>query len=45
MSRNNSFLFKMFVDGHGNGSDLVKRMQPANNLQSIWIMFNHVKRV
>ena len=29
----------------GSGVDLVKRMQPEEDLQNAWVMFDHVKRV
>lgn len=38
------FVFKMSEKGPGSGVDLVKRMQPAGDLQDAWIMFDHVKR-
>jgi hypothetical protein len=39
------FLFKMSEVGPNNGVDLVKRMQPSGDLQDVWIIFDHVKRV
>ncbi len=39
------FLFKMSMHGDGSGYDLVKWMQPRGNLQTAWIMFDHVKHV
>ncbi len=38
-------MFKMFMHGDGNSYDLVKQMQFKGDLQTIWIMFDHVKRV
>jgi len=35
----------MSMHGDGGGYDLVKWMQPRDNLQTAWIMFDHVKRV
>jgi hypothetical protein len=42
---NKVFLFKMSEVGLGNGVDLVKRMQPGDDLQDAWIMFDYVKRI
>jgi hypothetical protein len=39
------FVFKMSEMGPGSGVDLVKRMQPGGDVESSWIMFDHVKRV
>jgi hypothetical protein len=39
------FLFKMFIEGDGGGCDLVKRMQPRGNLETYWLMFDHIKHV
>jgi hypothetical protein len=39
------FLFKMPMHGDGNYCDLVKQMQPRGDLQTTWIMFDHVKRI
>jgi hypothetical protein len=39
------FVFKMFEVGPGSGVDLVKRMQLGGDLQDVWMMFDHVKRV
>ena len=39
------FVFKMSEIGPASGVDLVKRMQPGGDLESSWIMFDHVKRV
>ena len=39
------FVFKMSELGPGSRVDLVKRMQPSNDLGNPWIMFDHVKRV
>jgi hypothetical protein len=33
------------LDGPGSGVDLVKRMQPGEDLENVWMMFDHVKRV
>jgi hypothetical protein len=38
-------MFKMSMHGNGSGYDLVKQMQPRGNLQTVWIMFDHVKHV
>jgi hypothetical protein len=35
----------MFMHGDGSGCDLVKQVQPRGDLQTFWIMFDHVKRV
>jgi len=35
----------MFVHGDSSGYDLIKWMQPRGDLQTIWIMFDHVKHV
>lgn len=37
------FIFKMTEKGPRLGVDLVKRMQPAGDLEYCWIMFDHVK--
>ena len=39
------FVFKMSEVGPGSGVDLVKRMQPGEDLENAWMMFDHVKRV
>jgi hypothetical protein len=33
------------MHGNGSGYDLIKRMQPGGDLQTTWIMFNHVRNV
>jgi hypothetical protein len=38
-------MFKMSVHGNSSGYDLIKWMQPRGDLQTIWIMFDHVKHV
>jgi hypothetical protein len=35
----------MFVDEAIFGFNLVQRMQPCNNLQNAWMMFDHIKHV
>jgi len=39
------YLFKMFVDGVISEFDLVREMQLSDDLQNMWMMFNHVKHV
>jgi hypothetical protein len=39
------FIFKMSEVGPGGGVDLVKRMQPGQDMEDACIMFDHVKRV
>ncbi len=39
------FLLKMSMRGNSSDYDLIKRMQPRGDLQTAWIMFDHVKRV
>ena len=39
------FIFKMSEVGPGSGVDLVRRMQPGEDLEHAWIMFDHIKRV
>jgi hypothetical protein len=39
------FVFKMSEVGPGSGVHLVNRMQPGGDLEHVWIMFDHVKRV
>ena len=39
------FIFKISEVGPGSGVDLVRRMQPDEDLEHAWIMFDHVKRV
>jgi hypothetical protein len=39
------FVLKMSEVGPGSGVDLVKRMQPGENLDNVWMMFDNVKRV
>jgi hypothetical protein len=39
------FVFKMSEVGSGSGVDLVKPMQPGEDLENAWMMFDHVKRV
>ena len=39
------FVFKMSEVGPASGVDLVKRMQPKGDLECVWMMFDHVKRV
>ncbi len=36
-------MFKMSMDGNNSGCDLVKQMQLGGDLQTTWIMFDHVK--
>jgi hypothetical protein len=38
-------VFKMSEVGPGSGVDLVKRMQPGEDMENAWMMFDHVKRV
>jgi hypothetical protein len=35
----------MFVNGAMYKFDLVQQMQPSDDLQNVWMMFDHVKRV
>jgi hypothetical protein len=35
----------MTVNGMGSGMSLVTLMQPIGDLQTVWIMFDHVKDV
>jgi hypothetical protein len=39
------FFFKMFVHGNVSGCNLVKQMEPNGDLQTTWIMFDHLKCV
>ena len=39
------FIFKMNEVGPASGVDLVTRMQPREDLQDSWLMFDHIKRV
>jgi hypothetical protein len=39
------FVFKMSEVGPGSRVDLVKRMQPGDDMENAWMMFDHVKRV
>lgn len=39
------FVFKMSEVGPGSGVNLVKRMQRGGDLEDIWVMFDHYKRV
>ncbi len=39
------FIFKMSINGVGNGVSLVTQMQLVRDLQNAWIMFDHVKCV
>jgi hypothetical protein len=39
------FVFKMSEVGPSSGVDLVKRMQPGGDLEDVWMMFDHMKRV
>jgi hypothetical protein len=39
------FVFKMLEVELGSGVHLVKRMQLGGDLEDMWIMFDHVKRV
>jgi hypothetical protein len=45
MSIEKMFLFKISIKGDGSGCDLVKRMQPRGNLETCWLMFDHIKCV
>jgi len=38
-------LFKMSMDGDNSGCDLMKQIQLRDDLQTTWIMFDHVKHV
>jgi len=44
-ARQKVYLFKMFVDGAASKFDLVQQMQPDDDLQNAWMMFDHVKHV
>jgi len=35
----------MSIEGDGSGCDLVKKMQPKGNLETCWLMFDHIKHV
>ncbi len=35
----------MSIKGYGSGCGLVKRMQPRGNLETCWLMFDHIKHV
>ncbi len=39
------FIFKMSINGVKNGVSFITQMQPTRDLQNVWIMFDHVKRV
>jgi hypothetical protein len=39
------FVFKMSEVGPDSDVDLVKQMLPGGDLEDMWMMFNHVKRV
>ena len=39
------FVLKIFEVGPGSGVDLVRHMQPNGDLEHVWIMCDHVKRV
>jgi hypothetical protein len=39
------YVFKMLVDRHRSGVDLVKYMQLGGDLENAWLMFDHVKHV
>lgn len=39
------YLFKMSICSVRIGVDLVKKMQPRGDLENVWVMFDHVKRV
>jgi hypothetical protein len=43
--RQKVYLFKMFVDGVTSKFNLVQRMQLGDDLQNVWMMFNHIKSV
>jgi hypothetical protein len=38
-------LFKIFIDGIVFKFDLVWQIQPSDDMQNAWVMFNHVKCV
>lgn len=38
-------VFKMSTNGPASGVDLVKRMQPGNDLEKAWCCFDHVHRI
>ena len=42
---NKVFIFKMSEVGLGSGVDLVTQMQHGRDLELVWIIFDHVKRV
>jgi hypothetical protein len=44
-SEDKVFVFKMSVDLPGSGVELVKRMQVGGDMETSWIMFDHVKRL
>jgi hypothetical protein len=39
------FVFKIFIDISGSGVELVKRMQVSGDMENLWIMFHHIKRL
>ncbi len=39
------YLFKMFVNGAMSRFDLVRQMQPSDDMLNAWMMFDHVKCV
>jgi len=39
------FVFKMSEVGPGSGMDLVRWMKPGGDLENVWMMSDHVKRV
>jgi hypothetical protein len=44
-ARQKVYLFKMSINGAASKFDLVQQMQPGDDLQNAWMMFDHVKCV
>jgi hypothetical protein len=44
-SKDKAFVFKMFIDLLGSDMELVKKMQVGGDMENLWIMFDHVKRL
>jgi hypothetical protein len=44
-SKENAFVFEIFVDLLCNGATLVKQMQARRDIKDSWIMFNQLKQL
>jgi hypothetical protein len=44
-SKDQVFVFKMSMDLLGSGVNLIKQMQAGRDMENLWVIFDHMKRV